>query len=396
MEKWQHQTECAEMDAIERLIADTALPKHSLSDQIMSKIEARPLSRRLSRAKPNVMKRVAVATSAAAILGVGVIGAGFVSPVMAATLKQIPVIGVLFQGTSEEAVRAAIKQGIVSTPNLSVTHDGITLKLTNLLYDGTRLSFLVEREGENLPFNAGTPYIPFDPTEKGEWAKKRMVPEKDQLKGYIKRPTILANGKEIDSASGQYGDYPLGKSTAYEVELFQIKHLPDEFELTVQLNVTKVKETFEFKIPVKVKNKALVLKPGMSKSHGDFSYTVKQLDISLVSTRLILDSKGPVPRSPAQTGKYHASKMYYELVDDKGIEVELSQYGYFHGKPKTKYNVDELYSPFKGVPKSITIKPYTLTVKNKDWNVVGRDLKNDKKGDRTYIKQLEMTIPVKK
>ncbi|BFH63092.1 DUF4179 domain-containing protein [Paenibacillus azoreducens] len=389
-------TELAEMNAIEQQIRESAPPKKMLSYQIMNKIGEREMSRTRTRTKgkSSFMKRTAIVATTAAVLGVGVIGTGFVSPVMADTLKKIPFLGILYQNTSEEALQTAIKQGIVSEPDTSITHDGVTLRLANLLYDGTRLSFVLERKGENMPPNTPSPYLKEGEKLEGtdsEYAKTASTPEKDQLKGYIETPKILVNGKQIQ-AFGHYGDLPDWEG-AYQVELSNgIKGLPDEFELTIQTKVTKVNEPFEFKVPVKIDNKAIVLKPNATKTSGDFTYTVKELNITPVSTRLVLDSKGPVPKSPQQTGDYTASKVYYEIVDDQGREVKPDMFGYFHREPDLEYHVDDLYSPFKDTPKSITIKPFTLTMKKADWSVVGSG--KDSLGERTYLKDLEMTIPV--
>lgn len=392
------QTEFAEMNALEDMIRESSLPKNSMSYQIMNRIGEREMTmtRTSSKRKLNGLKRTVLVASAAAVLGGTVIGSGFVSPVMAANLKEIPVIGVLFKGTSEEAVHTAMKQGILSEPNLSVTHDGVTLKIANLLYDGTRLSFILEREGVDLPSTA-SPYIGEDETIVGnpdnEFIKSRKVAKEDQVKGYIERPRILVDGKDVEFGEGGFGDYP-PQDNAYMVELTKDLKLPDQFELTIQASVTQVNETFEFKIPVNVANKSVVVKPNhATKSDGQFSYTVKQLDISPVSTRLVLDSQGPVPASPEQSGDYSASMVYYELVDDQGNVLKPRRFGYFHSKPKTEYHIDELYSPINGTPKSITIKPFTLTVNNKDWSVVGHG--KNSHGDKTYLKELEMTIPIK-
>ncbi|ANY76487.1 Tat pathway signal protein [Paenibacillus ihbetae] len=385
------------MKELEEMIRESSLPKNSLSYQIMHRIGEREMTMtRTSSKRPNGLKRTILVASAAAVLGGTVIGSGFVSPVMAATLKQIPVLGVLFEGTSEDAVKAAIEQGILSEPNLSVTHDGVTLKVADLLYDGTRLSFILEREGVDLPSTA-SPYIGEDETIVGnpdnEYIKSRKVAKEDQVKGYIERPRILVDGRDVEFGEGGFGDYP-PQNNAYMVELTKDLKLPDQFELTIQANVTQVNETFEFKIPVNIANKSIVVKLDQAtKSDGQFSYTVKQLYISPVSTRLVLDSEGEVPASAEQTGNYSASMVYYELVDDQGNVLTPQKFDYFHSKPKTEYHIDQLFSPVNGTPKSITIKPFTLTVNNKDWSVVGHG--KNSHGDKTYLTDLEMTIPVK-
>ncbi len=387
-------TESAEMEAIERMIRHSAMPKTSMSGEIMDKIGEMNMSRTRKHAANNrkVWKRTVVAASAAAILGGGIIGSGFVSPAMAEALKQVPVFGTIFKGTTEEAVKAAMDQGLVKDPNLSVTHDGVTLKLRDLLYDGTRLSFVLDREGVDLE----NTIAPFTEQEKPE----------DQLpKGYIKTggPKIFIDGKEFnnkEATSLGYGDFPpRDNALRAEWQLNDKTAWGNEFELTIRTEVTGVDESFEFKVPVKIADNAVLLKPNATKTYEDFSYTVNELVITPVTTRLVIDSTGKVPRSAEQTGDYIASMMYYDIVDDQGNLLTQNKFGYFHSEPKTEYHVDELYSPFNGTPKSITIKPFTLTVNKNDWSVVGQGKDSNgtySRGDKTYIKELEVTIPVEK
>ncbi|UHA73491.1 DUF4179 domain-containing protein [Paenibacillus sp. 481] len=324
--------------------------------------------------KLSVLKKTVLIASILTVFGTGVYGAGtgFGTPVMAAS-------------ASKDSATAS---------NRSVTHDGITLTVDKLSYDGTRLSFQLIRKGVGLPENVASPYIDGEiKATDNEWVRERKVPEKDRVKGYIEGSTLhlLANGEKIKYTAGSSRGTP---DNAFYFELTSGLNLPDEFELTIQAKVTKVDEPFEFKIPVKAVGKPLMLKPNTSKSHGKFSYTVKGLHISPKYTRLILDSNGPVPRSKEQTGKYIASKVYYELVDDKGNVLEPNIFGYYHKAPGDKAHVNDLYSPAKVTPKSITIKPFTLTVNPKDWSVKGHSKKSV--GDKTYLKELELTIPVVK
>ncbi|MCM3781939.1 DUF4179 domain-containing protein [Neobacillus mesonae] len=395
MGKSPEQMEFTEMDAIEKMIRESSLPRNTMSYQIINRIGDKKMTRVTSNVKPNMLRRTLLVASAAAVLGGSVIGSGFVSPAMAASLKQIPVLGLLFEDTSDESVNAAIQQGSVYKPDLSVTHDGVTLKLTELLYDGARLSFILEREGVDLPGTA-SPYLNENAQITGngdsEYVKSRILANEEQLKGYIETPKILVNGQAVEMKEGKFGDYP-HQENAYIAELTRLSKLPDQFELTIQANVTQVKETFEFKVPVNMANAPVVIQPtNATKSDGQFSYTVNKLEITPLSTRLILDSTGEVPSSSEQSGDYSASMVYYELVDDQGNVLAPQKFEYFNSKPKTEYHIDQLFSPANGTPKSITIKPYTLTVNNKDWSIVGKG--EHSTGDKTYLKDLEQTITI--
>ncbi|OBA08291.1 hypothetical protein A9P44_02820 [Paenibacillus polymyxa] len=316
--------------------------------------------------KSTFLKRVLLTTSAFAILGSGAAMPKFVSPIAAVA-------------SAEAAAKTA-------SSNLSLTQDGVTLKLGDVFYDGTRLSFSIEREGKNLPEGVVSLYIPMD-AKASESLKKYMVPEKDQKKGYIKRPEILIDGKAF-KGFGSFGDNVSKKNTV-KAEYNQLGSLPDEFEMTVQVGVTRISKPFEFKVPVKKDGHMVSVKPNKTQKSGSFSYTVKQLDITSHTTRLVLDSEGQVPASAKQTGKFAPSMMYYDIVDDQGKTLQQRKAGFFYSKPKTKYHIDELYSAIGSKPQYVTIRPYTFTVNSSNWKPVSQEA-----GSKTYIKELEMKIPL--
>lgn len=321
-------------------------------------------------------KKTAIAISVAALLGTGALG----SNLPAAAAPQL-------DGINE---KTAIEQGYLYKPNLSVKHDGITLKLEEVKFDGSTLSILVKREGANLDGTV-SPYLSMDALKENpnnEFVKQNAVPEKDQKKGYIKlKPEVLVDGEPIKLNSASFS----GTKNEFYYVAKGVK-APEKFELTITAEVTKVSEPFELKVPIELKSKPLVIKPEASKTSGKFSYTVKQLELTPFSTRLILDSQGPIPASAEQTGKYHASMVYYEIVDDKGKVVEPERIEFYNKKPETKYHVDKFYSPINDKAASITIKPYTYTVNSKDWSKLGE--KKGSEGTKTYLKDLQVTIPI--
>ncbi|MEI0735870.1 DUF5643 domain-containing protein [Paenibacillus sp. JTLBN-2024] len=81
----------------------------------------------------------------------------------------------------------------------------------------------------------------------------------------------------------------------------------------------------------------MVLHPNQTQSSGAFSYTVKTIEITPVTTRPVLDSQGNVPSTPEQSGEFSATKMYYDIVDQDGKPLDQKMIGYFHQNPKTEY-----------------------------------------------------------
>lgn len=88
-----------------------------------------------ARGKANWKRRLLVYGASAAILGIVAIGAsGFVSPVMAAMLQKIPIIGEIYSFTEIPKLNQ-----YASEANPSVTDKGITVSVPKVYYDGERL-----------------------------------------------------------------------------------------------------------------------------------------------------------------------------------------------------------------------------------------------------------------
>ena len=387
-----------QLEELEQRIRNTPMPRNSMSSEIMNQIGGINMTKQRNGSK--ILKRTLTAASIAAIMGAGAVGAGFVSPTMASALKQIPGIGSMFYGLNSDEIQRAVDQGILTQPLKQITKDGVTLTLTNVLYDGTRLSYTIERAGEHLPQKVASPYIPMDSeiiSGDKEWKKSRQVPEQQQEKGYVTSPKTFINNEALKAFSG-FGD-DIGNSNAVFVEYTNLGSLPNEFELTVRTKVTRVDEPFEFKVPVKISDSKLVVQPNETKSYENFSYTLQKMESTVTNTRLILESTGKVPAASEQTGKYAPTMMYYEIIDDQGKVLNQRQLGFFHRAPDLEYQVDELYDAVSPNAKSVTIKPYTFTVNTDNWRVVGEKL--DEKGrvissgDKTYIKELEMNVTLK-
>ncbi|MFB5674955.1 DUF4179 domain-containing protein [Paenibacillus terreus] len=381
-----------DVEQVEQLIRDTSGPSGHFRENLLQRIGEIEMKK-----NRRLLKTTLMTASAAAVMGVAVVGSGFVSPVMADALKNVPLIGSVFTELKGEKLQEAVDKGMVTAPNLSVTHDGITLKVSDVLYDGTRLSVAIEREGASNLENMLSPY-PGEGAMTVSGEPIPVVPEEEQEKGYLEIPDLLIDGKELEIKKGMqtgFGDYPPKANTAM-YEITKGLDLPDKFALTLKVKVTRVAEPFVFDIPVEINKSNVVLQPNATKSYEDFSYTIKKVELTPASTRLVIDSTGPVPKTEEQTGEYSATMMYYDIVDENGNQVDQRMLGFFNKEPDTEYHVDEQYAPFAQTPKSITIKPYTFTVKKSDWSIVGEvdgSTKHPRK--KTYYKELETTIPVK-
>lgn len=287
MSAWLDQTEEEQMMQIRRAVKQTKMPEVSYTNHIMERVENMDRrSRKSIHRKGGWVKKTAISVSAAAVLGGVVLGSGFVSPAMADALKNVPLIGSVFQYNFDPTLKQASISGLTTEPNLSVTRDGLTLNIKEVMYDGTRLAFMIERQGMDDD-TVLSPYLPEGATNvSGETHKK--VPVEQQKKGYLFMPEVTIQGKSgffgsFTDAVGQTEDGKFIRNMAmYEITSgLSDKQLPNEFNMTVKMNVSGFKEPFVFQVPVKNLAKGnVVLHPNQTQSSGAFSYTVKTIEIT--------------------------------------------------------------------------------------------------------------------
>ncbi|MFM9279912.1 DUF4179 domain-containing protein [Paenibacillus jiagnxiensis] len=78
-------------------------------------------------------KYVQGAAAAAFVLFLGLLTSAFVSSVMAKRLKELPLFEDVFKLTQHMGLQTAEEQGMMDEPNLSVTHNGVTLRIPKLI-----------------------------------------------------------------------------------------------------------------------------------------------------------------------------------------------------------------------------------------------------------------------
>ncbi|WP_431087495.1 sigma-70 family RNA polymerase sigma factor [Paenibacillus sp. 8b26] len=366
------------------------------------------------------------------------LGSRFVSPAMAETLKNIPLIGSVFQYTYDNGLRTAGKSGLTTTLPLSETQDGVTLHIKEVMFDGLRLVLMIERTGiEKIemiaPIGPPKEAVLFDTSENKAW--KETVLKKPE-KGYLSTPDVIIQGEEIKGEQllvlPRYGGVDQGKvgqgkqlrgtftvangekeftdnMVVYEISRgLAEKQLPDEFNITVKLNVSGIRAPFVFQVPVQnVFKHKILLKPEKTQRSGSFSYTVKQIELTPLTTRLIIDSKGKVTSTPEKSGDFSPSRMYYDIVDQRGHTLNLNQTSFldqflsgldfrfrnlngWRGIKSEYLNEELLYDPVVSTSPFIIIKSYTYTLQKKDRPIV----EGQEGGMKTYYKDLEMTIPL--
>jgi hypothetical protein len=141
-----------------------------------------------------------------------------------------------------------------------------------------------------------------------------------------------------------------------------IKAFPDQFKLTAKIGLEGVSKPYTFNIPLQKSAKANLLKPNVTKKSGDLSMTLKQVRVTDTSTRLQWVLKGK--------NKEQQRDLMYDFVDDKGNEIDfIKGSGTDENNKNGDYYYDFILEGLDSGVKSITIKPFTSELKDKELEI---------------------------
>jgi len=100
--------------------------------------------------KPKRNKWMMKGLIATAVVSFGIIGSGFVSPAMAQVLKEVPIIGSIFGGSSDSSIQIIDEKGLASQLNETVTNNGVSLTITEAYFGGGRLVIAYTVEADKI------------------------------------------------------------------------------------------------------------------------------------------------------------------------------------------------------------------------------------------------------
>lgn len=358
LEKWK-ESESVRMPKVVRSRIDETYKE-------ISSMEAPPAYSRSARpVRKRGVKAAAVSALAITLLGASVVVSGYISPAVAQSLERIPLLGSLFQ-KQDAGLQIAGEHGLFTPVDASDTHDGVTLKVSSVMYDGVRVSMVVQRES-SVELET-TLYEAMSNHNQGNTVFFDITYEGQSMGGG------LSDTGERDAV------IVTAEDTGYEKDgvIFS-----DKFNLFLSLGLEGIDEPFEFMVPVvkNVPDNYHILKPGISKTYEHLEMTLQRIAATPVTTELDINVKADMNEVPE---KYQAAggflNLDYELVDDLGKTVK-----FIGGRGSSSDEENEgVYSrlkfePLDGDPKALTLKPYIY-------------IRNGEETAKEYIKELEMTV----
>ncbi|MBP1994315.1 DUF4179 domain-containing protein [Paenibacillus eucommiae] len=327
-----------------------------------------------------------VSTAAAAILGLTLIASGFVSPVVADALKQIPVLGQIYSlwGANNEDPGVQQAEDFITNVNQIVTHGNVTMNIPTLLFDGTRILMNVTAPGNRL------------------YSEPNLLPS-DANKGAVDKFEVLYKGQPL-AWDYQYMDGDTASSLIVQVSSTYIEpgttqtiQFPDQFDLTVNVTLKGYDVPFQFVLPVTKSTPVTVLTSEETKHHDNINLQISRLEITPITTQLSVEYLTKPGQSIEEMlasipSEYKGANggiiaLQFDIVDEHG--VQLKPIGYH--PISESYNI--YFEPFKTVPRTVTIKPYLVVSEGQaPAGVKGRW--EDKDMVKKYIPELETVISV--
>lgn len=304
----------------------------------------------------NLWKRVGLSAATVVMCFTLVTGLAFMSPTLTKALHEIPVIGSLFQSLmGDPGLKEASKQGLSTPMNETVTDQGISFSIKEVLYDGTRISVAYTyRAEENI--DRGAAII--------DWK-------------------FGIDGKRFNFGYGMGGseqaidDY----QHAGVIDITTNKTLPDEFILDIMIGkIGEIKGDWTFHIPITKQKTGIVTKEFQSnptKTYNNHTITVNKITFTPSVTEVSLDWI----QSKDSTEHFHAE---FQVWDDKGNMLPpLGTHG--DGDPKgdqwvTHYKIKLV--PIYGQPKYLLVKPIDVKMKRTDSSEKG-----ESQSKKTYYLQ---------
>ncbi|MFB0843098.1 DUF4179 domain-containing protein [Paenibacillus oleatilyticus] len=261
----------------------------------------------------------------AVLLAFGAMGAPSAAPAaMAAKAAEQPgSVESLFKLSNDWGLNQAADKGLVTKTNQSVTKNGVTITVKEVMFDEAQLTIgYVKHVAKGQEDRSFIPVISYG--------------DKMHTPGF-------ESSVDIDD-----------QTTAYFLKFTNMGQFPDQFDVKLQevRSPDQTKAEWELSIPVKkIMKGTTVLKPMTTKSSGDTSYTVKEIAITPSRTAIKFELKYP---KYMEDGRYFPSM---KLEDETGTIYE--GYPSFINWKSTDDGYSRecvyLFSPFQTVPKSMKI-----------------------------------------
>ncbi|MEQ6356823.1 DUF4179 domain-containing protein [Lysinibacillus sp. M3] len=361
-----------ELEQLERFIRETPI-EVDLVNRTMNKFESTRYTKQpeSSRTSKKMRQRVVMITASAAMIFSLIFITSLVSPTLAATIKQVPVLSSIFKLAGDLGLQTADEKGLSTKLHTSVAHDDFTLSVSEVVYDGTRVSIGIERphiknEKETLQDRISNIELFINDAPVKSFAPDKSI-------GIATKP-----GKDNDSAIIEFSDLRNQGGSPF----------PEQFDLTVSATIAGIQDPFKFDIPVKKIENYLTIQPNVSREYKNIHFSVEKVEFTPITTGLttrVVLTDNSIFTLPSLT-------MGVDIFDDQGHKLKLIGGDGWNATNGNIHISDRRFQPFESIPKTITLKPYIYLFDENEMGAFQMDENDEPKIQ--YIPELEVTLPI--
>jgi hypothetical protein len=274
-------------------------------DEVLGSIESQSGRQIPPRPKSSARRRIiAYRTIAVCAAGVLLIGSGYVSPAMANVLKQIPLVGSIFEKSTDPVMQKVSSAGMVNEVSRMAADKGITMAIRDAYFDGGKLAIgysLEFGEGVRLEANASD----------GE-----LIPISFNVK---------INGQSLSYIGDFEQQEEVGGLVQGLLKLSVQAEQPISPPYNVEFSVDQIDRTngqWEFVFSAdnaQVESKKSVLTPDAAEAAlGDYTINIEEVQFNPTNTLLNIRKTGP---------KSGINDVAFKVYDGNGIVLENGAIG---------------------------------------------------------------------
>lgn len=361
-----------ELDQLERFIRETPM-EIDLVNRTMSKFESTRYTKQpeSSRTSKKMRQRVVMITASTAMILSLIFFTSLVSPTLAATIKHVPVLSSIFKLAGDFGLQTADEKGLSTKLHTSVTHDDFTLNVSEVVYDGTRVSIGIGRPHKEDEKETLMERISNIELFINDAPVKSFAPDKSI--GIVTKP-----GKDNDSAIIEFSDLRNQGGNPF----------PEQFDLTVSVIIAGIQDPFKIDIPVNKIENNLTIQPNVSREYKNIHFSVEKVEFTPITTGLttrVILTDNSIFTLPLLT-------MGVDIFDDQGHKLKLIGGDGWNATNGNIHISDRRFQPFESIPKTITLKPYIYLFNENEMGAFQMDENDEPKIQ--YIPELEVTLPI--
>lgn len=332
-----------------------------MTKAVIARLRELPKSSRVQPVKRRRLRTIGLIISTVAVMVFCLLGGGLVNPALANALSKLPLVGSLFDQAGDSGLKTASEQGMTAKVNASQTHNGVTFKISEMMYDGTRMSMVLTREtndGKNRPLKEWS-----DATTSETIAMWKQGEEASKIE-------IRANGKKLNVITAFASDILRNNSSILTIMPFVAEtnttsfSLPDAFNLEVVIRDAMIGQYFKLSFPVKkTTSQSILLTSEESKTYNGFVMRIKKFEMTEATSQLEVNLSG---KGKAELEELSDSLMY-DIQNEQGEFADLMSGSSSAGAIPENYVNTAEFTPFPSIPKTVTIKPYLWKGKEKKY-----------------------------